>query len=132
VQPGAVVPGDVVHGGAAGRRSSGPGLLVQALTLSGTRRTTRPAQSQHCPVRPLDKGPSGPRRAWRTRRWCTGNRGQHGTPSRLRGRGRRPRWSTRRQPARCAAARPGAKPTTRREAMSITVARYRQPSQVGR
>jgi hypothetical protein len=35
VQPGAVVPGDVLHGRAAGGRSGGPGLLVETLAFQG-------------------------------------------------------------------------------------------------
>src|SRR5215203_4118623 len=35
VQPGAVVTGDVLHGGPAGGRSGGPGLMVKALAFQG-------------------------------------------------------------------------------------------------
>src|SRR5829696_4901882 len=35
VQPGAVVPADVLDGGVAGVGSGGPGLLVEALALEG-------------------------------------------------------------------------------------------------
>src|SRR5215211_744093 len=97
VEAGAVVPGDVFHGRPAGGGAGGPGLLVEALALSGTRRTTRPGR---CPS--TDRCgrsttvPRDRRRGWRRRRWCTGNHDRHGTRGRVRGHGRRRRWSTRR------------------------------------
>jgi hypothetical protein len=131
VQPGAVVPGDVVHGGAAGPSSGGPGLLVETLALQG--REERLGQ-RVVPALPGAAGRQGDRQVR-----SEGGVVAAGVLATAIGMEHHPGCGSRAATAlvnasatssvrRCSAR---AKPTTRREAMSITVASYSHPSQVG-
>jgi hypothetical protein len=120
----------VLHGGAAGGRPGRPGLLIKALAFQDAQNDSASALSQHCPVRPLDKTTArssasvakSPLVSWQPRSaWNT---------TRVRGRGG-DRVGPRVGDRLGAQLLSQANPTTRREAMSITVARYSQPCQVG-
>src|SRR5215212_10462769 len=131
VQPGAVVPGDVLHGGVAGGRSGGPGLLVETLAFQGCEE-----RLGECVVPAL---PGAAARQDDGQVVGEGGVGAAGVLATAVGMEHHPGCGVaggdgvgQRVGDQLGAQVLGqANPTTRREAMSITVARYSQPSQVG-